>query len=275
MAISPFFSGRIPQELYDKAEEFCKETGKKKTELLVEALSKYLDFPLATQTISFTPQIPEVTKEMFECLQEQVNRLEELITQIQEPVIKLDNNDNKVEVVNVDNNFKVGDNNNDKDNIKEDKSSTPIVNNEEIQPTEINNNNLPKFEFINTVQMVEKINLTKRQIDRALERAVRNIENKEELVQTREYLEKPIEVIHKDGILVNNNCYRLFYLGKNFKGQSAWDLIPDDNNVYQQIITEIVSADSSHDNINYQADNNNSSPSQNTLEVVTTEPPVE
>lgn len=87
MVTSPFFSGRIPQDLCDKADEYCKETGKKRTELLIEALSTYLNFPVKTQNTSFVPQPAEVTKEMFEALQQQVNKLERLITQNQSNVI--------------------------------------------------------------------------------------------------------------------------------------------------------------------------------------------
>jgi hypothetical protein len=113
MSTSPFFSGRIPQELYDKAEEYCKETGKKKTELLIEALSTYLNFPVKTQTTNFVPQPAEVTKEMFESLQQQVNKLERLITQNQSNVITRHNNRSNGTITLPDNTVVITDNSHD------------------------------------------------------------------------------------------------------------------------------------------------------------------
>lgn len=43
---NPFFSGRIPQSLHDRIEQYISESGKSKTELLINALSNYLDFPI-------------------------------------------------------------------------------------------------------------------------------------------------------------------------------------------------------------------------------------
>lgn len=39
---SPFFSGRIPQELYDRVDQHIKESGEGKTQILINALSQYL-----------------------------------------------------------------------------------------------------------------------------------------------------------------------------------------------------------------------------------------
>jgi hypothetical protein len=41
---SPFFSGRIPQDLYDRIEQHTKETGENKTQVLINALSTYLSY---------------------------------------------------------------------------------------------------------------------------------------------------------------------------------------------------------------------------------------
>jgi len=44
---SPFFSGRIPQELYDRIENHIKLTGESKTQVLITALSKYVGYELS------------------------------------------------------------------------------------------------------------------------------------------------------------------------------------------------------------------------------------
>jgi hypothetical protein len=43
---SPFFSGRIPQDLYDHIEQHTQETGESKTQILINALSAYLGHKL-------------------------------------------------------------------------------------------------------------------------------------------------------------------------------------------------------------------------------------
>lgn len=71
---NPFFSGRIPQSLYDKVEQYISESGKSKTELLISALSNYLDFPVeAKQTNSSNDELWIVVKE----LQERIEKLEQ------------------------------------------------------------------------------------------------------------------------------------------------------------------------------------------------------
>jgi hypothetical protein len=71
---NPFFSGRIPQSLYDKVEQHINESGKSKTELLINALSNYLDFPVETkQTNNSNEELWIVVKE----LQERIKKLEE------------------------------------------------------------------------------------------------------------------------------------------------------------------------------------------------------
>ena len=45
---SPFFSGRIPQELYDRLDQHVKESGEGKTQILINALSQYLGIEIST-----------------------------------------------------------------------------------------------------------------------------------------------------------------------------------------------------------------------------------
>lgn len=47
---SPFFSGRIPQPLYDAVIRHCEQTGESKTDVLTKALSTYINFPLADKS---------------------------------------------------------------------------------------------------------------------------------------------------------------------------------------------------------------------------------
>jgi hypothetical protein len=91
---NPFFSGRIPTDLHKRIEQYISETGVSKTQVLINALATYLDFPISTQNLAPASQ---VSKEIFSALEERVKILEELIrasTATQNSVIKLDNTDN-------------------------------------------------------------------------------------------------------------------------------------------------------------------------------------
>ena len=71
---SPFFSGRIPQELYDRVDQHVKESGEGKTQILINALSQYLGIEIST------PKSSSVNTDFFlselESLKERVSLLE-------------------------------------------------------------------------------------------------------------------------------------------------------------------------------------------------------
>jgi hypothetical protein len=54
MTANPFFSGRIPQELFDRAVEHAVRAGQSKTEILIRALSQYLDIPIPSSNEAST-----------------------------------------------------------------------------------------------------------------------------------------------------------------------------------------------------------------------------
>ena len=58
MTANPFFSGRIPQGLYDRIEEYRKETDESKTDVLIRALAKYVEYELEEDK----PNIPPIKK---------------------------------------------------------------------------------------------------------------------------------------------------------------------------------------------------------------------
>ena len=58
MTANPFFSGRIPQGLYDRIEEYRKETDESKTDVLIRALAKYVEYELEEDK----PNIPPIQK---------------------------------------------------------------------------------------------------------------------------------------------------------------------------------------------------------------------
>ena len=58
MTTNPFFSGRIPQGLYDRIEDYRKETDESKTDVLIRALAKYVEYQLEEDQ----PNIPPIKK---------------------------------------------------------------------------------------------------------------------------------------------------------------------------------------------------------------------
>ena len=62
MTTNPFFSGRIPQGLYDRIEEYREQTAESKTEILIRALAQYVDYPLEGDA---PPPIKQTFEEIF------------------------------------------------------------------------------------------------------------------------------------------------------------------------------------------------------------------
>ena len=85
---SPFFSGRIPQDLYNKAEAFIKESGKTRTDVLIEALASYLQHPIENQK-------PVGNQDLWNAIQE-LQRKVELLERaaLKTHVIEVDNKQN-------------------------------------------------------------------------------------------------------------------------------------------------------------------------------------
>ena len=91
---SPFFSGRIPQELYDRVDQHVKKSGEGKTQILINALSQYLGIEI------FTPKSSNANTDLLvselESLKERVGLLERSHSQ-QLSLLSPDNdNDNKL-----------------------------------------------------------------------------------------------------------------------------------------------------------------------------------
>ena len=65
MTTNPFFSGRIPQGLYNRIEDYRKETNQSKTDVLIRALAKYVEYELEKNK----PNVPLIKKTFDEIFQ--------------------------------------------------------------------------------------------------------------------------------------------------------------------------------------------------------------
>jgi predicted DNA-binding protein len=84
---NPFFSGRIPKDLNEKINSFTKESGKSRSEILIEALSAYLNYPVEIKK-------PAHNEELWDA-----------IRKLQERVAALEGADQELIVIQGDNNF--------------------------------------------------------------------------------------------------------------------------------------------------------------------------
>ena len=88
---SPFFSGRIPQELYDRVDQHIKESGEGKTQILINALSQYLGVEIST------PKSSGVNTNLFLSELESLKDRVSLLERSQSKQLSPDNiNDNKL-----------------------------------------------------------------------------------------------------------------------------------------------------------------------------------
>jgi hypothetical protein len=69
---SPFFSGRIPQDLYNRIEHHTKQSGESKTQILINALSAYLGY-----------EIPVSSRSEIESIKTRLAALESAVKEIQ------------------------------------------------------------------------------------------------------------------------------------------------------------------------------------------------
>ncbi len=80
MTAKPFFSGRISQSLYNALEEYRQQTNESKTEILIKALSTYIEHPI--EPISHGAAEPsriEALEKKFEVLEQEMCDLRELL----------------------------------------------------------------------------------------------------------------------------------------------------------------------------------------------------
>lgn len=110
---SPFFSGRIPQELFERIEQHVQSTGESKSQILVNALSQYLGLELPASNSSEVANIKtrlavlESAIKEIQTGQSKSDRYQMSILDASDntdnnvitEVISSDNTDNKIEIL--------------------------------------------------------------------------------------------------------------------------------------------------------------------------------
>jgi hypothetical protein len=215
MASNRFFSGRIPNELYEQAEKHCEETGNSKTEVLIKALSTYLNFPIAIPGKNIVAPSPEVTKEMFKTLEERIKILEATLKALPGNVIGNNNSNNKggnteeTEEINNDNDTEIFNNKTDNLNV-ESKSQDVIIYDNKIDNQERNEsdntleniNNKDDNNNLKTNKPVIKLN--NKNNNKPLETEVNKIISKSKILEELQELPKFEEIITAEVVKKTN-----------------------------------------------------------------------
>jgi hypothetical protein len=99
---NPFFSGRIPQELLDRVEKHVQEAGESKTNILIQALAAYLNFPIQVNKANdsnLERRVQELEQQVIKLLSldKDIYEIKQTIPsqgQLDNNVITTDNNEN-------------------------------------------------------------------------------------------------------------------------------------------------------------------------------------
>lgn len=215
MASNSFFSGRIPPKLHQSVREYCKESDKSQTDVLIEALSNYLNLPVQDKD----NKSGEVTKEMYNSLVERIEILEEKL------------NDNNV--IDIDNT--------DKQNI--------CHHNIEVEIDNINYNNDQEIEKAKEIRLTnkevaEKIGISISQVSNIKKQIIEEAKNKKYKIEKCSRFPEPIEVIQKRKKSATNN--QLICLGLDEKLKPIWVVKEHGNDILPLNIIESSISESSN-----------------------------
>lgn len=250
MAGNPFFSGRIPKELNERVVKHCEETGKTKTQVLVEALSGYLNIPIPESNPNLRS---EVTKEQFASLESRVTSLEALLTK--DIVITQDINDNSPEKTNAfssDNMCETNDNtitisqeakiDNKSENTDNVIAGSAKVNCDNINENADNDKNttLSIYQNIDTKRLSELTDLKRDEKANLRRQAFKKAEKEGYEITKEVKFNPPIEANLRRGIMIGETEYKLLCEGTDEKEKPIWSLIPYDNISYQPDILNIT-----------------------------------
>lgn len=86
----PFLSGRIPKELWDAVDANAKATGKTRTEVMIAAVSQYLNLPTAPDPHSKVMELEQDLTALKEQLQASLEELKQQNIQLAERLLAIE-----------------------------------------------------------------------------------------------------------------------------------------------------------------------------------------
>lgn len=245
---NPFFSGRIPQDLYDRIDQYIAETGESKTDVLVKALGAYLNHPVSRPSAT-----PTISEERFTALEEQVTSLQLAFEQFSSKTLVINSDNKRLSLLDSKpDTFDNTDNNSTEiaailEDSQQQNSQTPDnlsdnidnINHEEekvinLLPKTV----LKKFENLTSIELSKETELTLNQLDGRKKKIIEKYQKMGQPLENKKLLESPEKIESFKPIMINDYPYDLFYLGQNESGKNLWTALPYDNNRYQQLSLE-------------------------------------
>jgi hypothetical protein len=147
MASNPFFSGRIPQELLDRVEKHVQDTGESKTNILIQALATYLEFPI--QLNNSNNSTLEKRLNDLEQQVEQLLRLDRDMSEIKQIVFNRDQIDNNI--INNDNEESL----NQLSWLEANNSNVITIDNKEVGAAESSDSNNKEWQLLGEMHIAE------------------------------------------------------------------------------------------------------------------------
>lgn len=249
---NPFFSGRIPPDLHKRVEQYKAETGESKTDILINALAAYLNYPVSKLAHTI---VSSETEERFRSLESRITTLElEVLLHKdsdKKSVIAVDNN--KQESLVSDNFDNIFDNQSDNKIAFELKEVEPEPIKNAIDNNNINNKNLqeaeeplnildmgskqphPIFELITSAELRHLTGITQGQVDNYKRKVNQKYKKLGQTLEERKMLEAPEKINSRKPVTLKNYPYDLFYAGQNEKSKDLWTALPYDNKRYQEL----------------------------------------
>lgn len=247
-AANPFFSGRIPPDLQARIEQHIAITGESKNQIVINALSSYLNHPVSQSNPTLVSNaISSLIEERFNALENRIAAVEltwnEVGSQDTKP-INTEENLNGLGVYESENT--TPDVLSDLEFIQQENNSLlehTVVLEEVITQTDQNDHDIgseqqeettdkavedtpTKFENLTSAEMAKETELKQAQLDGYKRKVTINFQKMGQPLPGKKLLASPEKIDTIEPIIINGYPYYLFYLGQNDKGNNLWTALP-------------------------------------------------
>jgi hypothetical protein len=232
MAANTFFSGQIPSDLHERIERHIAETGESKTQIIVNALSTYLDHPGSQTDPIVSNAIKSLLEEKFNVLEDRITALELSLNEIRSPNIKhitgIDDIDNTTSNMLPETEFVQQD-----DNTSVSTATSQAESNVAFLQQQEENKKLPALESLTSSEMAKATGLKQPQLDVHKRKVAAKYQKMGKRLEAKKLLPSPEKIDSLEPIILHGYPYNLFYLGQNDKGNNLWTALPCDRTNHQ------------------------------------------
>ena len=250
-AANPFFSGQIPPDIQARIEQHIAKTGESKNQIIINALSSYLNYPVSQSSPTLVSNaISSLIEERFNALENRIAAVELTWNEVysQEPKhINTEENLNGLGVYEIENN--TPDVLSDLEFIQQEKNSLlehTVLLEEVITPPDQNDHDIgseqqeetadkavedtpTKLENLTSAEMAKETGLKQPQIDGYKRKVTIKFQKMGQPLPAKNLLVSPEKIDTIEPIIINGYPYDLFYLGQNDRGNNLWTALPCDH----------------------------------------------